>query len=141
MSSKPLSGKPHLGVLFDIDALGGGFYGQAAYEWLFCAVGPANRLLMAGCLMLDGDTNETLAGHARWYCIAVTSDNAQQIADIRRCVEKKHVRLLGLPYESPTLENEPLVLAVRFALDGTISWCETPWIVAAWSGIFELKTR
>ena len=141
MALKPLSGKPYCGVQFDIDALGGGFYGQAAYEWLFRAIGPANRVLMADCLMLDGDTNETLAGRDRLYCIAITSDNAQQIADIRRLIEKKHVGLLGLPYESPTLEDEPLVPAVRFAADGIISWCETPWIVAAWSQIFEPKTR
>lgn len=141
MSSKALSGKHYCGIQFDIDALGGGFYGQAAYEWLFRAIGPGNRLLLANCLMLDGDTNETLAGRARLYCIAVTSDNAQQIADIQLSVKKKHVGLLGLPYDGHGLESEPLVLAVRFAVDGTISWCETPWIVAAWSEIFGPKTH
>jgi hypothetical protein len=134
---RALTGQSYCGALFDIDALGGNFYGQAAYEWLFKAVGVSRRAVLAGCLMLDGDTNATLSGSARLYCIATASEDSERIARIRECVRKKHVGLLGIPYEGGTLEAEPLVLAVRFGAGGGISWCETPWIVSAWKTVFE----
>lgn len=126
-----------VGVLFDIDALGGGFYGAAAYQWLFSAIGRARQSLLAGAMLFDGDTNTTLAGNARLYCIAAAGSDGERIAGIRACVARAHIGLLGLPYEGPGLRDEPLVLAVRFDADGCIAWCDTPWVIAAWHEVFD----
>jgi hypothetical protein len=70
-----------IGILFDIDELGGGFYGLKAYKIFFSNL---DHKQLANCTIFDGDTSETLAGHARIYCICVHSDNPAKIDYIKK---------------------------------------------------------
>jgi hypothetical protein len=72
---------PKTGVRFDIDGLGGGFYGAAAYTLPFDA---ADRATPREVRSFEGDTNATLAGDARIYCIAVESRNERVCDHTRR---------------------------------------------------------
>lgn len=59
---------PGIGVVFDIDRLGGGFYGREA--WLaFMKTMSAKDL--PTCILVDGDTIATLSHGRREYCIGV----------------------------------------------------------------------
>src|ERR1035437_3772452 len=100
-----------LGILFDIDALGGGLYGYAAYKVLFSAI---DSRQLAGCTLYDGDTNATLRGGARQYCIAIDSSNPK-VLDLakRMIVESKEPSLLSAAARimtDATVRSEPLVL-------------------------------
>jgi hypothetical protein len=76
----PAGGQQQLGILYNIDELGGGFYGWKAYSILFRALDPKR---LTGCSLLDGDTSETLAGGAREYCIAIHSPDPAKIDYVR----------------------------------------------------------
>ncbi len=64
---------PGIGLVFDIDGLGGGDYGNAAWH-IFTAVIPATSL--RSCILVEGDTAATLAGQANEFCIGVYGDRA-----------------------------------------------------------------
>jgi hypothetical protein len=57
-----------IGVVFDIDASGGGFYGDAAWRILMKNLRPEN---ITGCMLREGDTSETLNGRRREFCIGI----------------------------------------------------------------------
>jgi hypothetical protein len=59
---------PGLGVVFDIDELGGGLYGNKAWH-IFAATVPSTSLCAA--VLVEGDTAATLAGHVNEFCIGV----------------------------------------------------------------------
>jgi len=69
-----------IGLLFNIDRLGGGWYGREAYKILFRYLDPRR---LAGCRFSDGDTNRTLASVAREYCIAIEAPAPEVVAYIR----------------------------------------------------------
>ncbi len=122
-----------LGILFDIDGLGGGLYGYAAYKIFFKAV---DTNLLSGCSLYDGDTNLTLRGQANHYCIAVESLHNRKLAFVRDIISKCHEKGL-LPLESrfledPDVSNEPLVLACHIDLSGSLIDCNIGWILQAW---------
>lgn len=123
-----------LGVLFDIDALGGGFYGKAAYRLLFRRL---DRSALRGASFRDGDTSATLAGDARIYCIAIESPNAAVITDSETrltaatdpglCpVDRRFLR------DVAAIKAEPLVFSSRVDEHGMLVQCDTSWIIAAW---------
>jgi hypothetical protein len=124
-----------IGVLFDIDGLGGGFYGGAAYGLLFDRVG---RALFRNVALFDGDTNETLSGEGRVYCIAVQSANQATCDEIERALatvgdaglQPSNRRFL---HTGPILDSEPLVYAGRIDQRGMLLECDTPWIITAWN--------
>jgi hypothetical protein len=122
-----------LGVLFDIDDLGGGLYGYAAYKIFFAAV---NTRHLAGCLLRDGDTHLTLAGKVRHYCIAVESRDPSQVAEVKRALGTASDKGL-LPLSERFLgdawvAHEPLVLAAIINSAGELLNCETSWVLRAW---------
>ena len=124
---------PMLGILFDIDELGGGLYGYAAYQILFNAVDTRE---LAGCDISDGDTAATLAGRANHYCIAIGSPDPSKLALVKSALATCDVKGL-LPPESRFLEDaeaarEPLVLAGSFTTSGELVGCTMGWIRAAW---------
>ncbi|WP_335979238.1 hypothetical protein [Streptomyces sp. CA2R106] len=99
-------------ILFDIDQLGGGLYGQAAYRILFAALEPSR---LAYCTFHDGDTDATIRGTRRLYCIAVRSTDARKIAYVRQAMAIRTDRGL-LPLrdrfgESGVSAQGPLVAA------------------------------
>lgn len=58
-------------MVFNIDGLGGGFYGRSA--WLLFMKTVSSSGLRA-CMLVHGDTNATLEHGAREYCIGVYGD-------------------------------------------------------------------
>ena len=122
-----------LGILFDIDELGGGLYGYATYKIFFNAV-DTNQL--SGCSLYDGNTNLTPRGQANHYCIAIESLHNRKLAFVRDIISKCYEKGL-LPFESRSLEdpdasNEPLVLACHIDLPGNLIDCNIGWISQAW---------
>ncbi|HEY0807741.1 MAG TPA: hypothetical protein VGD84_21930 [Pseudonocardiaceae bacterium] len=74
------SGGHEIGILFDINELGGGTYGHKAYRIVFDALDP-HRL--SGCSVHDGDTNATFYRGASEYCIAIRCPDATTVDYIR----------------------------------------------------------
>lgn len=56
-----------LGIVFDIDVLGGSAYGERARAIMS---GKLDMTQLSGCIVLAGDTEATLQLKARDYCIA-----------------------------------------------------------------------
>jgi hypothetical protein len=121
-----------LGILFDIDALGGGLYGYAAYKVLFSAI---DSRQLAGCTLYDGDTNATLRGGARQYCIALDSSNPRVLDLAKRVIaESKEPGLLSAAARfmtDATVRSEPLVLATSINSSGELVGCKTGWVTSA----------
>ncbi len=123
-----------IGILFDIDELGGGFYGYAAYRILFASI---EKRCLHGCILKDGDTNATLTEGAREYCIVVESAEESTINSIKRSIGGLDTKGL-FPASSRFLSDlevfhEPLVFAGRITSDGDLVDCNTPWIIQAWN--------
>jgi hypothetical protein len=69
-----ISGIPALGIRFDIEKLGGGTYGHAAWQVLWKTVKPSD--FRPGTLFFDGDTRATLNGTEYVFCIVIQSDKS-----------------------------------------------------------------
>lgn len=123
---------PALGILFDIDGLGGGFYGRKAYRLLFTAV---ERDLLLDCELFDGDTRQSLSGEARFYCIALSMD-AARLSAVRAIMNSKvsaGLAPVGRRFlDDAAVRGEPLVFAARLDRKGELLNCQTPWILEAW---------
>lgn len=121
-----------LGILFDIDGLDGGFYGYKAYKVLFHAVELAD---LAGCTLLDGDTNATLQGRRRDYCIAVDAPSSGQLEKVRQALLRSAcpgLRPAGSRFiDDAAVACEPLVLAARVTYSGDLIQY-TGWVREAW---------
>jgi hypothetical protein len=126
---------PMIGVLFDIEKLElkSGMYGYAAYKILFEAV---DTRRIAGCSLLDGDTQATLEGSANHYCIALDFADPTQIAMIENALDNLNEPAL-LPPVSRYLDEalarrEPLVRTADIDSEGKIINCNTFWVLQAW---------
>jgi hypothetical protein len=124
---------PQLGILFDIDELGGGFYGYEAYKVFFAAVAAGQ---LAGRSLSDGDTKATLSGAANQYCIGVDTLDASRLVAVRKALTESSAKGL-LPPESrfmdgASVQREPLVLAAQIDFAGKLVNCRTAWVTAAW---------
>jgi hypothetical protein len=130
-----------VGVLFDIDGLGGGYYRYSAFSVLFKRLDP---MRLTGCTLLDGDTSETLARNANTYCVAFQSVDPAQAGYIREALRDCDDEGL-LPTSSRFVEGavtgrHPLVVAGRIDGAGRLvvregegigeGWVKgTPWTV------------
>lgn len=124
-----------IGILFDIDDLGGGSYGWKAYKILFNNLDPHK---LTGCSLHDGDTSETLQEEVRIYCIAIQTVDESKIEYIRETFRKCNDKGLLSPdqrfLESSVTDEEPLVLAGYIDLAGNL-------VVDAYSMIGEGWTK
>lgn len=59
---------PGIGVVFDIDGLGSGYYGYRAWQLLMKHLDPKR---LAACILVEGDTAATLRGQANEFCIGI----------------------------------------------------------------------
>ena len=59
---------PGIGVVFDIDGLGGGFYGYRAWQLFMKHLDPNS---LSACILVEGDTAATLNGEANEFCIGI----------------------------------------------------------------------
>ena len=99
-----------IGVLFDLEGLGGGDYRHSAFRFLFENLDP-HRL--AGCAVFDGDTAQALAGGARTYCVAFQTVHSDQVAYLREILGgvENQVLLANKDrfLDSPACAGQPLV--------------------------------
>lgn len=121
-----------IGILFDIDALGGGMYGFEAYKIFFTAIEPRT---ITGCTVTDGDTNATLAGKSRHFCIAVESFSPTTIATVKEALTKSSAKgLLPVPsrfLDDAAVTREPLALSFRINHAGDLSEVNFYWATKA----------
>jgi hypothetical protein len=59
---------PGIGIAFDIEGLGSGFYGYRAWQLFMKNVNPER---LAPSILVEGDTNATLHGRANEFCIGI----------------------------------------------------------------------
>lgn len=132
-----------IGVLFDIEGLGGGYYRQSAFRFLFENLDP-HRL--AGCAVSDGDTAQTLAGGARTYCIAFQTVHPDQVVYLREILGGVESKVLLANedrfLDSPACTGQPLVSTGSIDANGCFladkesgfspEWTKgTPWTIEA----------
>ena len=102
---------PGIGVIFDIDELGKlglGSYGYKARHTFMKHVDPAK---LAGCVIMHGDTNSTLYGASREFCIAVYGINldVEYIKKVFGELESQGLSPQNRRFiEKPQLDSEPL---------------------------------
>jgi hypothetical protein len=122
-----------IGILFDIDDLGGGTYGFAAYRLLFETLG---RDSFFECGLSDGDTSETLCGSVRHYCIAIETDDAAKCTAIRQTIRNSNatgfIETGSRIIEDESVSHQPLVQAGCVDSTGQLNDCDTTWIATAW---------
>lgn len=100
-----------IGVVFNIDALGGGSYGSQAWR-IFMRQLPPEKII--GCSLCEGDTNETLNGNRREFCIAVFGVGFD-VEMVKRAFADSSENGLAASNRrfilSPKLDSEPLMEA------------------------------
>lgn len=121
-----------LGILFDIDELGGGFYGKEAYKLFFSTIGAE---LLRDVELFDGDTQATLSGRARHYCVALSADESLMEVVRDRLLASDAVGFLPRAERfcpEAAVRHEMLVFAGRIDKHGNLLNCTTPWVEAMW---------
>lgn len=99
---------PEIGIVFNIDDLGGGMYGSEAFKIFYKNLDPSK---MSDFSIYDGDTNSTLAGNERYYCIAVKSNDIATIDYVENTIKNATDKGLA-PLSERFIRNpssEPLV--------------------------------
>lgn len=109
-----------IGIVFNIDDLGGGFYGDKAWRIFMSALKPT---AIVGCTLHEGDTNETLGGRRREFCIAVLGTGLD-LSLVRKTFENCSDKGLAPParrfVEDSRLASEPLVDSGRIDVAGRL---------------------
>jgi hypothetical protein len=103
-----------VGVVFDIYALGGGFYGSKSWDIFMRNLRPEK---ITGCTLRAGDTSETLKGAKREFCIAIFGDklNIEDVKEAFAASSENGLAPLGQRFIlSPQLDSE------SFAETGTV---------------------
>lgn len=90
-----------LGILFNIDDLGGGFYGNKAWRVFMKNCDPKK---LPNSVLLEGDISETLAGHERIFCIAVQNLDLSVITYLKESFESYKEKGL-LPLDKRFIEG------------------------------------
>jgi len=106
--------KPTLGVFFDIDKLtqkyDTGSYGFPGWKIIWAALNVQN--LKGVTYLFDGDTDRTLNGYERVWCVAFQSDNKDNLSYIRSSLENnsefKNVAAPTKFKEDNSVTGEPL---------------------------------
>ncbi len=119
-----------IGILFDTQKLGSGFYGYTAFRILFSVAPPSD---LGGCQLYHGEVGE---GRSRPYCIALESDDTSVLSRVKLLFAKSMARGL-LPLGSrfldeAALQEEVLALAARIDESGEMTDCHSRWLQEAW---------
>ncbi|MBS1826465.1 MAG: hypothetical protein JST93_14200 [Acidobacteria bacterium] len=120
---------PQIGILFDAQKLGSGFYGYTAFRILFTQLPPRE---LAGCTLYHGEVGD---GRNRPYCIAVECDSPTLLARVRQTFAASTARGL-LPgsqrfLDDFALQEEVLAMAARVTSTGDIADCPSRWLQEA----------
>lgn len=120
---------PQIGILFDAQKLGSGFYGYTAFRILFTQLPPRE---LAGCTLYHGEVGD---GRNRPYCIAVECDSPTLIARVRQTFAASAARGLLPPpqrfMDEFALQEEVLAMAARITATGEIADCPSRWLQEA----------
>lgn len=121
---------PQLGILFDAQKLGSGFYGYTAFRILFTVAPPRD---LAGCALYHGEVGD---GRNRPYCISIESDQPAVISRLRQAFASSMARGL-MPHgerflEGVALQEEVLALAARVTNNAQMADCSSRWLQEAW---------
>ena len=128
-----------LGVLFNIDELGGA-YGLAAYRLLFQTVDP---LYFRGCYFSDGDV-QCRSGDRdieEKYCIGIESFKSGTLFKIETQIARSEAKGFAAPnsrFSFDSRTNDYLVPAGRISEEGALHGNVSGWIQNAWN---ELQSR
>ncbi len=109
-----------LGVVFNIDGLGGGFYGSKAWRIFMEHVNPDS---IAPCILKHGDTKATLNGVAGQYCIAIccATRDLNQLKLVFTQLEHEGLEPINRRFiEKTALNSEPLVIKGRIDAEGRL---------------------
>jgi hypothetical protein len=115
--TRPLN---ELGIVFNIDDLGGGGYGSKAWHIFMKNVDPNS---IAPCILKHGDTRQTLNGSKIEYCIAVYSTilDLNPLALVFKQLSVKGLAPISSRFiEGQALYSEPLVLKGRIDATGRL---------------------
>ncbi|MCI0604343.1 serine/threonine-protein kinase [bacterium] len=120
-----------LGVLFNIEELGGGAYGYSAYRILLRILG---RNLLFESLLSDGDVGPNW----EYYCIAIELNDISRLHQIKSTLFRSNTKGLAKRQfrflDGPSLDNAPLVIAGFVDSYGQLHNCETWFVTKAWEG-------
>lgn len=121
---------PQLGILFDTQKLGAGFYGYTSFRILFSVLKTSD---LAGCSLHHGVVDED---GRQTYCIAVETELARGLTQIRQKVKASVARGL-LPPESRflderDLEAEQLSFVASVSDSGELYNCRSRWLLEVW---------
>jgi hypothetical protein len=123
-----------IGIVFDIDELGGGFYGSTAWRILMRNL---KQSQIKDCVLKEGDTNATLSGSRREFCIAITGQNLN-IENIRtcfqNCTEKGLAKIERRFLVGSTVVSEPLTLTGTIDSKGRL-------VVDEWTRVFHDRCK
>lgn len=104
-----------IGIMFDIEGLGGGYYGYRAWRILMKNLSSKE---LPNCLLVDGDTAGTLIRSRKEFCIGIYGDGPDFRAIRRRFERLEEPGLIEMPHrimEKAALDAQPL--AVRGWVD------------------------
>lgn len=112
-----------IGVVFNIDELGGGFYGFKVWKLFMKHLDP---LRLAGVTIVEGDTKSTIKNRAREFCIAVLGGDTEYIRTTFANLDEKGLAPKNRRFiEKSQLASEPLTIRGRIDTYGrfeTESW-------------------
>lgn len=113
---------PTIGVRYDIDKAGGGYYGFACWKIFWQAITPEE---IGGASLHEGDTAATLNNQERVFCIAVQSLDTEATAKIKAALTKSEAfkRVCANPMfvEGSSCAAEPLSDAGRIDAEGNLA--------------------
>jgi len=112
---------PTIGVRFDIDKAGGGYYGFTCWKIFWHAISPEE---IGVASLYEGDTSATLNGQERVFCIAVQSMDTGAIGKVKKTLNRNEAfkRVCATPMfvEGSSCAAEPLPEAGRIDADGNL---------------------
>lgn len=107
---------PGIGLVFDIDGLGGGHYGLRAWRVYMTHLEPTR---LGTAILVEGDTNATLQGAANEFCIGTygSQETIDYIRDRMEGLSDPGLASFQRRFiESAALASQPLV--IKGQLDG-----------------------
>jgi len=112
---------PTIGVRFDIDKAGGGYYGFACWKIFWQAITPEE---IGVASLYEGDTAATLNGQERVFCIAVQSLDSGAIGKVKAALNRneafKEVDATPMFVEGSSCAAEPLPDAGTIDAEGNL---------------------
>ncbi|MGA2514742.1 MAG: hypothetical protein ABSG37_14180 [Candidatus Limnocylindrales bacterium] len=112
---------PTIGIRFDIEKAGGGYYGFACWRVFWQTLNPED---IGVASLYEGDTAATISGRENVFCIAVQSFDSGAIAEIETALTRseafKCVCATPMFVEGPSCVAEPLPDAGRIDAEGNL---------------------